>query len=96
MNRQSEFHFAICRPLRQLIGSIAFALAISTSAAIAAEQAALSVPDSRISETSRNIANLEKHGNRFGKALARIEELRQQPHWNWEDDKLGEILIGRR
>ncbi|MCD1644503.1 hypothetical protein [Aurantimonas coralicida] len=85
MKKQPAFHIKASAPMLQLIEYAALALAVWTSFALAEDQAAIITPDEPIPPVSENAANLETHGDRFKKTIARIHKLREQPEWSWDD-----------
>ena len=95
MNRQIATHLTIELPKRQLTGlfALAFVAMASTASADDAKDTNATVAPPAIALESG--ADLEKHGDRFKKAIARIEALSDQPEWTWEDGP-EEILVGSR
>lgn len=95
MNRQIATHLTINLPMRQLSGLLALAFAATASVASAGDAKVANTTEAAPAIASENGADLEKHGDRFKKAIAQRDALSGQPEWTW-DDGPEEIMVGSR
>ena len=95
MNRQIATHLTIKLPKRQLTGLLALAFAATASMASADDAKVTIATEAAPAIASESGADLEKHGDRFKKAIAQMEALSDQPEWTW-DDGPEEIMVGSR